>query len=172
LKRRARVSEVCQLRTEDILQLEGIWVMKFDPKAGPLKNRNSERVVPLHPALIDSGFLNFVNGANSGPLFPRLPPDKFGKRGGNGTKVLGRWVRSLGLTDPRLSPSHSWRHRFKTSARRYGLASDLVDAITGHARKSVADGYGEYPLEALLRELMKIPYIINAEQSALDDGVS
>lgn len=42
----ARVSEVCQLRTEDILQLEGIWAMKFDPKAGPLKNRNSERIVP------------------------------------------------------------------------------------------------------------------------------
>ena len=75
----ARVSEVCQLRAEDVLQLEGIWAMKFDPEAGPLKNRNSERVVPLHPVLIDGGFLDFVSRVESGPLLPSLPPDKFGK---------------------------------------------------------------------------------------------
>jgi hypothetical protein len=47
-----------------------------------------------------------------------------------------------------------------------------VDAITGHARKSVADGYGEYPMAALRRELMKIPYITVAEPKPLDDGDS
>jgi integrase len=156
----ARVSEVCQLRAEDVVQVEGIWCIKFDPEAGPLKNRNSERAVPLHPALIESGFLAFAGGIKSGPLFPGLPPDKFGKRGGNGTKVLGRWVRSLGLTDPRLSPNHSWRHRLKTLGRRHGLAPDLVDAITGHRRKTVADTYGEFPMAALQRELSKIPDIV------------
>ena len=95
----------------------------------------------------------------SGPLFLELPPDKFGSRGGNGIKVLGNWVRSLGLQDPRLAPNHSWRHRMRTSARRYGMAIDIVNAITGHARKTVADRYGEYPVEALYRELQKIPHI-------------
>ncbi|WP_091680799.1 hypothetical protein [Methylocapsa palsarum] len=83
-------------------------------KAGSLKNENSERAVPLHPAIIESGFLRFLNAARSGPMFPGLAADRFGNRGGNGTKVIGRWVRGLGLTDERLSPSHSWRHRFKT----------------------------------------------------------
>ncbi len=134
--------------------------MKFDPEAGPLKTQNSERIVPLHPALIESGFLDFVKRVKSGPLFPELPPDVFGSRGGNGTKVLGRWVRSLGLKDPRLSPNHSWRQRLKTLARRYGLALDIVDAITGHRRKTVADGYGEFPVDALFRELKKIPPLV------------
>lgn len=155
----ARVSEVCQLRREDIVQIEGIWAMKFDPEAGSLKNRNSERAVPLHPALVEGGFLKFALSVKSGPLFAGLQPDKFGKRGGNGTKVLGRWVRGLGIKDERLSPNHSWRHRFKTAGRRYGLATDLVDAITGHARRTVADGYGEFPMTALHREILKIPSI-------------
>jgi integrase len=153
----ARLSEVCQLRAEDIVVIDGITCMKFDPEAGSLKTRSSERAVPLHPALIESGFLEFVQTVRTGPLFAELSPDKFGNRGGNGTKMLGRWVRSLGLTDSRVSPNHSWRHRLKTMGRRYGLAPDIVDAITGHRRKTVADSYGEFPIAALEREISKIP---------------
>ncbi len=151
----ARVSEICQLRVEDIVRIDGIWCMKFAPEAGSLKTRGSERVVPLHPAVIEGGFLKFVAKAKSGPLFPELPPDRFGSRGGNGTKILGRWVRSLGLKDDCLSPSHSWRHRFKTMGRRYALAPDIANALTGHSKKTVADTYGEFPVEALYRELLK-----------------
>jgi hypothetical protein len=99
----------------------------------------------------------FVSAARSGPLFTGLQADRFGNRGGNGTKTIGRWVRGLGLTDERLSPSHSWRHRFKTLGRQFGLAPDIVNAITGHLRKTVADSYGEFPMDALFREIAKIP---------------
>lgn len=153
----ARVSEVCQLRREDVHEHEGVWCMRIAAEAGSLKNANSERAVPLHPALIERGFLGFVATVRDGPLFAKLPPDKFGKRGGNGTKVLSRWVRELGLTDERLAPNHSWRHRFKTLGRRHGLATDLTNAMTGHGRRTVADVYGEYPMAALLREISKIP---------------
>jgi integrase len=151
------VAEVCQLRAEDVLEQDGIWCLRFTPEAGALKNANSERLVPIHPAVLESGFQRFVRGVRSGPLFADLTPDRFGSRGGNGTKVLSRWVRSLGLVDQRLSPNHSWRHRLKTLGRRYGLAPDIVNAITGHGKKSVADAYGEFPIEALHRELIKIP---------------
>ena len=156
----ARVSELCQLRREDILEIEKIWCMKFVPEAGSLKTDGSERIVPLHPALVDGGFLDYVKSIKSGPLFKDLPPDKFGKRGGNGTKVIGRFVRALGIIDTRLSPSHSWRHRIKTQGRRHGLAQDILEAITGHGRKTVADMYGEFPVDALYRELSKIPYVL------------
>jgi len=151
------LSEICQLRAEDVIQVDGIWCLKLAPEAGSLKNRSSERAIPLHPAVLESGFLAFVRSVQAGPLFAELTPDTFGNRGGNGTKVLGRWVRALGLEDPRLSPSHSWRHRLKTLARRHGLALDLVNAITGHGRTTVADSYGEFPMAALHRELQKIP---------------
>ena len=153
----ARISEICQLRSEDVCRVEDVWSISFSPEAGSLKNANSERVIPIHPALIERGFLAFAKSVKAGPLFVDLTPDRFGKRGGNGTKLLGRWVRSLGLIDIRLSPVHSWRHRFKTSGRRYGVAPDMLDVLTGHATRTVADGYGEYPMAALLRELSKIP---------------
>ncbi len=153
----ARVSELCQLRSEDIIRLDDIWCMKLDPVAGSLKTSGSERVIPLHPALVDRGFLKFAAAIKAGPLFAALSPDKFGKRGGNGTKMIGRFVRQLGLKDSRLSPSHSWRHRIKTLGRKYGLAPDILNAITGHAAKSDGDSYGEFPIEALFRELCKIP---------------
>lgn len=156
----ARVSEVCQLRAEDIAQIENTWCLRFSPEAGSLKNANSERTVPLHGALIKQGFLKYAKKVRSGPLFIKLTPDRFGSRGGNGARILGRWVRSLGIEDPRISPNHSWRHRFKTLARRHGMATDIVDAIVGHRRRTVADGYGEFPVEALLRELSKLPAAI------------
>nr|WP_047573961.1 site-specific integrase [Methylobacterium sp. ZNC0032] len=153
----ARVAEICQLRYEDIVEIDGIWCFKIDPQAGSIKTAGSERAVPLHPALIEAKFLDFVRKVKKGPLFAELPADRFGSRGGNGTKVLGRWVRNLGLTDERLAPNHSWRHRLKTLGRRHGLAPDIVDAITGHQRKTVADTYGEFPMDALYREISKIP---------------
>jgi integrase len=154
------VAEICQLRRQDIIKVDGNWAMKFDPDAGSLKTRSSERAVPLHTAVITAGFIDFVQTIASGPLFADLSPDMFGKRGGNGTKVIGRWVRSLGLRDQRLSPNHSWRHRFKTLGRRYGLQLDIVNAITGHGRRTVADSYGEFEMAALYRELSKIPALL------------
>jgi integrase len=153
----ARIAEICQLRSEDIKQIENIWCIAFAAEAGSLKNLNSERVVPVHPALIDEGFLKFAASVGKGPLFPDLSEDRFGRRGGNGTKILGRWIKSLGVVDKRLAPNHSWRHRIKTLGRRNGLAVDILDAMTGHGRKTVADTYGEFPPEAMLRELKKIP---------------
>ena len=154
----ARLSEVCQLRAEDIFKQGEVWCMKFDPKAGSLKTESSERAIPLHPQSLRAAFCNSLKRRVQAPCL-RLSADRFGNRGGNGTKIIGRWVRGLGLDDERLSPSHSWRHRFKTMGRRFGLAPDIVNAITGHHRKTVADSYGEFPVEALYRERCKIPKI-------------
>jgi hypothetical protein len=54
----ARIAEICQLRAEDIKQIDGIWCIAFAAEAGSLKNVNSERVVPVHSALKNEGFLN------------------------------------------------------------------------------------------------------------------
>jgi hypothetical protein len=42
----ARVSEICQLRSEDIIQIDNIPCMKLDPEAGSLKTSGSERIIP------------------------------------------------------------------------------------------------------------------------------
>lgn len=154
----ARVSEICQLRREDVFEEESIWCMKLVPEAGSIKTEGSERIVPIHSALLAEGFLDFVKSVKKGPLFSELSPDRFSNRGGNGTRIIGRWIRDdLGIIDKRISPSHSWRHRLKTLARRHEVATDIADALTGHRRATVGDSYGEFPVVALKRELEKIP---------------
>ena len=78
-----------------------------------MKNANYERIVPLHSGLIAEGFVEFAKRISSGSLFAKLKPDRIESRGGTGTKLIGRWVRPLGLVDPRLSPiapARGWPH--------------------------------------------------------------
>lgn len=154
----ARLSELCQLRGADVQREGDVWFLNLTWDAGALKNRASERKVPLHSALIARGFLSFAQGRTNGPLFAELSPDRFGNRGGTATKRIGAWVKSrAGIDDPRISPSHSWRHRFKTLCRRHGVGADFHDAITGHAKANEGAAYGEFPLDALAREIEKLP---------------
>lgn len=162
----ARVAEVCQLRREDIVERDGVWCLHFTPEAGSLKTRSSERLVPLHPAVLEAGFIAFVTGIRSGPLFPDLTPDRFGSRGGNGSKILGRWVRRLGIDNPRLQPNHAWRHTMKRKFRRHAVAGDLGRAILGHAAVDVSDAYGDKEVPVLYREILKLPSIVVTAQPA------
>jgi site-specific recombinase XerD len=156
----ARLDEVCQALAADIRQdpATGFWYLDINAEAGKkLKNVGSARKVPLHPALIREGFLDFVKSRGRGPLFPDLKPDRFGSRGGNATKVLGRWTRSLGITDRAKAPNHSWRHRFKDVCRAAGIEKSVHDALTGHASSDVGDGYGSgYELPRLAPEIERI----------------
>jgi hypothetical protein len=60
---------------------------------GSVKTKSSPRRVPLHPALIEEGFLKYLAGLpKTGPLFPSLGTDYFGKQGGIATKRVSRWL--------------------------------------------------------------------------------
>jgi integrase len=160
----ARCDELCGAMVADLRVEDGINIIRIDPvnreEGGSVKNRSSIRSVPLHPALIAEGFLDYVSDLpKHGPLFPGVTPDRFGKRGGNGSKTIGRWVRNtVEITDPRKAPNHSWRHRFADQCRRAGISRDLRFALEGHARSDVGDSYGEgYPLGVLAEAINKLP---------------
>jgi integrase len=156
----ARLDEVCQARKSDVRQEAGIWYLDINFEQGKkLKNVGSARRIPLHRAILDEGFEGYVRPLpEDSLLFPELKPDRFGSPGGKATKVIGRWIRGLGITDPRKAPSHSWRHRFKDVCRRAGIEKAIHDALTGHASSDVGDQYGlGYPLETLAEAIAKLP---------------
>lgn len=154
----ARLEEVCQARVQDIRQEGEVWYLDINADAGALKNAGSARKVPLHPVLMADGFLDYVRSLPArGPLFPDLKPDCFGRRGGTATKILGRALRKLGITDPRKVAGHSWRHRFKDLCRAAGIEKAIHDALTGHASRDVGDGYGlGYPLPVLAAAIERL----------------
>ena len=161
----ARVDEICGAMVRDVGVENGIHFIRVDPanreQGGSVKNRASIRSVPLHPAIISEGFLKYVESLpKDGPLFPKVTPDRFGKRGGNGQKTIGRWVREkVGITDKRKAPNHSWRHRFADECRKAGVPRDVRFTLDGHAGTDAGDKYGSegYPLAALADAVAKLP---------------
>src|ERR1700730_276574 len=65
----ARVNEMTQLRAKDVQNLNGIWCIHITPEAGDVKT-SEKRLVPLHPHLIEQGFLDFAQRKKGAqPLF-------------------------------------------------------------------------------------------------------
>jgi integrase len=159
----ARIDEICGAMVRDIEQVDGVWCIHIRPDhreaGGRVKNEASVRTVPLHDCLIAEGFLEYVKVRKQEQLFPDVKPDCFGRRGGNGSKVLARWVReTLGIDHPRIQPAHGWRHRFADVCRKHGVPRDVRFAIDGHAMTDEGDRYGEGYTPAALKEwLDRIP---------------
>lgn len=156
----ARVGEIGQLRKQDIQERKGIAGILITPEAGTVKT-DIARWVPLHPCLIEQGFLQWIDSQKGELLFLNAGLLKNGKtppaeRVG---QHLAGWVREIGVDDPRVQPNHGWRHRFKTLARRHDIPRDIADHIQGHASATSGDAYGDFPPDALLREIKKLPSV-------------
>lgn len=96
--------------------------------------------------------MDFINSASSGYLFHdggKTPEDAF-RLSQNARDKVGDWVRNkVGVTDPRIQPSHAWRHRFKTQARNADVDIAYQNAICGHASGNAGDDYGDYTKQLL-----------------------
>ncbi|MBQ0721712.1 MAG: site-specific integrase, partial [Gammaproteobacteria bacterium] len=93
----ARISELCGLSTQDIKKIDGIWCMHivenvFRPR---LKNDDSERIIPIHPKLIELGFLDYVSSRPDGMLLDITPAKR--AVGDNASKWFGRLKKNLGF---------------------------------------------------------------------------
>jgi integrase len=156
----ARVGEMAQLRTDDVLEVEGVWCLRITPEAGRVKT-NEARVVPLHPHLIEQGFLDVVRANAGGPLFYDPSRRRVDSEGNRHVKKVGErlaaWVRDdVGITDPNLQPNHGWRHLFK--ARSYEVVEErMADALQGHAPATTGRAYGAPPIAAKAEAIRKFP---------------
>ena len=152
----ARVGEIAQLRREDI-RLEGdFWLIRITPEAGTQKTDEAREVV-LHPQLIELGFAAFRNESPEGHLFIKKAQsgDVLGPLQGLKNR-LAEFARKI-VPDPNVMPNHGWRHRFKTIGRDAGIEMRVLDAIQGHAPRSVADKYGDISIKVIASAIYKLP---------------
>lgn len=124
------------------------------------KNQKSIRDIPLHPQLIDLGFLDYVEAiraAGHERLWPNL---RSASRKVDDSEVMGKWFNRFIRTKLRFPPSlvfHSFRHTFKDLCRNAMIPKDLHQALTGHASDTVGDSYGNgFSLVVKLAEMKKI----------------
>ncbi len=162
----ARLTELAQLHRGDIKSINGVDVInitRFDATGRlasdkRLKNKSSERLVPIHEDLIEAGFLSFVESVPSGRLFANIPE----RRGGIGhepSKWFATLLDRLELTNPCLV-YHSWRHGFRNACDAAGIDSDKRRALGGWASKDVADKYGDrHAVKMLSDEVAKLTFL-------------
>lgn len=158
----SRVAAIANLRREDVANINGIWCLRVSRLAGPVKTAASERVVPIHPALLERGFISFVQGLDRTRLFVHERDGAVSAYHPARSTVrhLTEWLHGLGLgigRPARKDPNHAWRHWFKEQAFAAGIPEKITDAIVGHAQATTARRYGSVSVEAMARELEKIP---------------
>ena len=155
----SRVGAVAQLRREDVDATDPARPMlNLTPEAGDMKG--DARTVPLHPRLVELGFLRFVAGAEAGPLFfapgQRRKADAKMPQADLVARTVAEWVGGV-VADPNLTrPVHAIRHRFMTCARRAGVEEQYVEAIAGHSPGTQGRDYGEFPAAVLHREIARL----------------
>lgn len=159
----ARAGEICQLRVEDVVDVKGVRCLnlsEFDADGHRvedkrLKTATSERYVPLHPALIEAGFLDFVEGRDAKTrLFPDLQPGPKNSYSHNFSKWFGAFKKRLGFVQRSLV-FHSFRHGFRDACRDAEIAEETSRALGGWAAIDQATRYGNRGMVPVLDRAMR-----------------
>lgn len=143
----ARVNELCQLNPQlDIRRDEksGIWFFDITEDSAShkdvkksVKTKSSDRLVPVHPQLVELGFLNYVEHLKKQGhtlLFPGFPPS-VGRAAPKAGEWFGEFLRDLNLRDEtpgaRLVGMHAFRFTLLHQAAELRVVN--AEAITGHS---------------------------------------
>jgi len=156
-----RIAEASAIEKHHLFQTEGRWFLDVD-SAGKrsLKTQSAHRRIPIHPALEQEGFVQFVQHALDDRLFTAGAED-----------VIRRWVRNtVRIEREDLAPNHGWRHLFVDLCIRDGVSSAARLYIQGRDSGTSEDSYGKSVarLPGLWQEVAKIePYPVDAAPEAV-----
>jgi integrase len=152
----ARVGELTTIEKSDVVVVGGYYFYHVihDPAKGRTTKTKKNRKVPMHPALIEEGFLDFVKAAPDGPLFSANRVEQ----------NLRDWIRDEvfeGRSGKRPAPNHGFRHLFEDL--RFGkISQEAAFYITGRAMPGSASHYGKSDtmLPQLAEEFSKFPRLL------------
>ncbi|OCJ42729.1 hypothetical protein A6U91_02510 [Agrobacterium tumefaciens] len=137
----ARVNEITPLEKADVLEIEGHWFLHIRVGEGRDTKTHKGRKVPVHRALINEGFIEWVKQQPEGKLFPG---------GENEDQRIREWIHEKvfpNRTDM-PPPNHGFRHLFE-DALFAGVSHKAALYITGRSSGSSADDYGGSDLRLL-----------------------
>ncbi len=134
----ARASEVGQLLIKDVFEEDGIPCIRVSDEGEhqKVKTEVSLRTVPLHPELLEMGFLGWVGGkhkAGETRLFPAAKANAVNGQGNWITKAFSRHLAEVGKGwEPAKRGFHSLRKTFIQELQGAGVVSELRAQIVGH----------------------------------------
>ena len=157
-----RVSELSQIDTADIQKHGEIWAISLNEEEDKqLKTPAAVRLIPLHPTLIQCGFLEYVKDASKHgkKLFPYLTPDQFGSYGSRTSERWGKHLDKLKITDPQ-KVFHSFRSTSNGRLKKNGVPEESRCQFIGHEHDTVNSATYSEPHE--------LPFLLENVASKLD----
>jgi len=160
----ARRAEIAGLRLLDVEEIDGTPAIRIRPYQGrSVKNDGSRRDLPIHPALIRLGLLEFIAHRREvakpeDPLFPDGKPNVNGKWGAK----LGEWF-SQHLKERNITGKvtfHSFRHNWEDRLRAGGLHGTSLGKALGGRKVGGSEGaYGQgFTIGDLQAGMEKVSY--------------
>lgn len=152
----ARAGEIVQLMCEDVRREGDTWLFDFndnpegeDEDGGlnfekSLKTESSRRQVPVHPALVRLGFIEYVEsrrGSKDRRVFPEVKPGPRGNLSHYPSRFWQRYLERIGVKRRGLA-LHSFRHTFVDECRRKGVRKDVLQGLLGHSDGTQTGHYG------------------------------
>lgn len=157
-----RPSEACQLRTDDIVMMDGEHCIKVSDAGDKqrLKNTSSRRIVPIHHHLLALDFLNFVNEARrtkQGPLFHYRPTNQNQDWSRQYCNKLGLIQTKIGMKAGSRPSAYSFRHTFIDELKQREIEENIVAELVGHTNQKITFGrYGKKYNISLLKKYVDI----------------
>lgn len=140
----ARIGELCQIYHSDIQKdSSGCDIISIRDKDGfqRLKTNAACRIVPIHPTLIELGFLDYVQDVKeaaptSGRIFPYLRHDKSNGFGDVPSEAFARYLDSIGIHDEEKT-AHSFRKTANQCLKENNIATSIRCQLIGHELEGV-----------------------------------
>ena len=159
-----RTNETAQLRIEDIIKKENVWMFSIDETEGKsVKTTSSIRKVPVHPILISLGFIDYVKIIKSKGV-ERVFPELTKQRDGYSTKISQhyneKFLPSIDVWKKQVKVLYSTRHTFINRCYNMGVDRDIIKSIVGHEPDFTMDVYGGDPFTPtqLYQGISKVSY--------------
>ena len=166
----ARLGEICQLYCTDVRVISDVLcfhITTAGDEAGvkSTKTEGSERVIPVHSALLDLGFadkyLSEVKNGGNRQLFPELKKDARGFWSGDASGFFNKYFDLIGVKEGRKYNFHSFRHNVTDEFRMAGFLDEQFAPLLGHTKSTTTQRYGiltQLNLEARVRMVEALRY--------------
>ena len=155
----ARPSEICQLRCQDVVSVQGVMCLRIsnEGEGQSVKTANAIRHVPLHSRLLALGWMRYVQRRRKQgqtQLFDCKPTGKYGEWSKNFEQRFNRYLHQLGFAAGQRPTAYSFRHTVIDELKRREVPEYVTAELVGQSRKGIT--YGHYGKAAPVSQLKQV----------------
>ena len=166
----ARANSAITLQYDDVFEKDGIWCIQFieNHPIKHLKNEASERIVPIHPQLLDLGFVDYVkrrqtalNAKGTDFIFPKCQTKSGTYNSRYTVRMILNFLQKIGVKSGTKDSYdfHSFRKNASIAMQNAGIIATYINDIIGwEGKNTMEQSYSNHTLAQIKTEMEKFNY--------------